>query len=204
MNIVLRAQMRDTNVKPKSLIKDGWVPACLYAHNFESVPIQLPSKKLDESISKNPSKIELHIDGSGRYLAALKEVQRLALEGGIIHISFHALDEGTATTLQVPVRLKKAAKVEGEISQPIHEITLKGRPSEIPDEIVVDTTHIKIGEHIKVADIEKDYAFEFLEEDREKILASCRHAKVQPTEPDTTQSEPAMEEKSKEQAKEQG
>ena len=86
------------------------------------------------------------------------------------------------TTLSVEVAFHGKAKGQfdgGIIKENMHEITVKGYPVDLPDKLMVDVSELEIGDNIHVGDLAKNYKFEFLQEDHDKILVSCGHPRVQ-------------------------
>ena len=177
----MQVQRRNLNIKSSVLIKQDQIPGCIFSKGRETIPISLPYKEFKECLSKNPSRFPIELGEEQKFLVGLREIQRNPINNSFLHISLQALDQHEKATLKIPVDVKtedNGKRKDGEISNPIREIMVKGYLSDIPEKIIVDITHLNVGQHIKVSDIESNYSFNFLEEDRNKIIAGRYHIKT--------------------------
>ena len=75
--------------------------------------------------------------------------------------------------MSVPVRITGRAKgvvAGGVLRQSFRKLTLKAIPANLPDEIVIDVTPLRIGNKLYVGDIKND-AYTFLHPDNAVIAA---------------------------------
>ena len=195
MIVQLEAKKRNGTTTPRETRKDGYVPACLYGKDMDSLNIEIDTKNLRKCLDQHVQKVELVIDGK-KYLAGIEEVQRGHLQNKLVHVSFHALKQNEKATLTVPVELvgKATGQTQGGVlNSPTNEITIKGYPADLPDKVTIEVGELELGGSIKVKDVASRFKFEFLEEDHDKALATCNYPKIQaaPTSTEETAGEEA-------------
>jgi len=181
MDFTLNAKKRDTNFKPKELIKSGWVPGCVYGKGMETINIQINKATLHECLKKHAKKVNLNVENVGNFLVGLEEIQKGSLGDYVNHISFHALNKKEKATLHCEIEITGTAKgmKEGGLMHLVQsELVIKGFPDQLVDKITIDVTEMHLGDFIHVKDIAKKYKFEFKQEDMEKILVRCQHPNV--------------------------
>jgi len=194
MDYVLEAYKRGKGEKASSLRNNGWVPGCVYGKSMEPINLKIKTTDLQKCLRHHAAKFELKVEGEKGFLVGLEEVQRGPLQDKFMHISFHAMKNDEVTTLSVEVVFHGKAKGQfdgGIIKENIHEITVKGYPADLPDKLMIDVSELEIGDNIHIEDIAKNYKFEFLQEDYDKILVSCGHPRVQKIDEPTDVAEPA-------------
>ena len=86
----------------------------------------------------------------------LNDYQSDALKGEIRHADFLAINMTEELEVDVTVQLVGESigeKEGGVVQQPNREVTIKVKPSDIPETFDVDISELQIGETITVADI---------------------------------------------------
>jgi large subunit ribosomal protein L25 len=74
----------------------------------------------------------------------------------VLHIDFLEVDEKKSLTIKIPVRLvgrSKGVANGGALKNPIKMQTVSGLPAAIPEFVELDITELKIGDSIKVSDL---------------------------------------------------
>ncbi len=194
MDLVLKAQERDLSVKGVTLRNQGFVPGCIYGHEFKSTPIQIAYTDLWKAVHSGAIKCEVKY-GNKTQLVAIEEIQKNPKDGKYVHVSFHALKSNEKTWMHIPIHFKGESlgkKAGGIVSQQMNEVYVYGYPKDIPDELVFDISGLELDSSFHVSDMVKGYKFEVAEEDLEKTVVVCHYAKVQSDEPDTTETEPEV------------
>lgn len=116
--------------------------------------------------------VELVIEGQ-TISAVLQDIQFHPITDKILHVDFYRLSADKPVIMEVPVRITGRAKgvvSGGVLRQSFRKLRLKAIPSNLPDEIVVDVTPLKIGSKLYVGDI-KNSAYTFLHPDNAVIVA---------------------------------
>lgn len=181
MDLVIKAEPRDLGTKAVQIRKQGFIPASVYGHDFDSTPIQVPYHVFHKALKHGALKVEIKWS-SHTQLVAIEEIQKNPRDNKVVHISFHALKQNEKTHMHVPLHFEgeaKGKKEGGVVMQQINELNVFGYPKDIPDEIVIDVTELKMDESIHVSDLVGKYKFEFAEEDLEKTVAVCHYPKIQ-------------------------
>ncbi|PIP93986.1 MAG: 50S ribosomal protein L25 [Bdellovibrio sp. CG12_big_fil_rev_8_21_14_0_65_39_13] len=180
MEMTLNAKKRNEGSKARQLIKEGWVPGCVYAKGMNH-SIQIPLKDMKACLKAHAHIINLKIENVGTYMVGLEEIQKDTISHTVNHVSFHALNKNEKTTLDIEIELTGKSKGETSGAMMYHllrSVTVKGYPQDIPDKITVDVASLDVGDVFHVSDIAKGYKFEFLSDDLEKVVAKCSFAKV--------------------------
>lgn len=143
----------------RSLRRNGQVPGVIYGHARQSQPLTLPGRELEKllsQISADNTVIDLAIEGSTSR-ALIREIQRHPFKQFILHVDFQEVVAGEKMTVPVPIRLiGTPAGVRlggGIIDHTLRELSISVDPSNIPNHIDIDITHLELGESIHVSQI---------------------------------------------------
>jgi len=107
---------------------------------------------------------ELEIDGQ-TYRAIMKSIQFHPVSEEILHIDFLRLVEGVPVKVEVPVRFSGVApgvKAGGKLTQKVHRVQIKTLPEHLVDQVTLDIGKLKLGQSVRVRDINVDSAIEIL------------------------------------------
>lgn len=178
------------------LRKEGYVPAVVYGYKTEATPISVKERDLLKTLSVTGRNgvIKLNVDGKDINVV-LSEYQSGALKGEIRHADFLAINMTEELEVEVLVHLvgeSAGLKAGGVLQQPNREITIKVKPSDIPETFDIDITELQIGEAITVADIRATSKFEILnEDDHGLVLISAPRTEAEMEELESEASESA-------------
>ncbi|HZK20967.1 MAG TPA: 50S ribosomal protein L25 [Oscillospiraceae bacterium] len=163
---ILNAQSRDEKLKPKQLRRQGIIPAVLYGKNLEeSLSIQIPQKEVTKFFKTNSEGSTLEISLSGKkHMALLREATYRPATFELEHLSFQALIADEAVESIARIVLVNREKVSGMIQQPQFEVAYKALPAHLIERVELDLEGFKIGDSIRVEDLEiaKDSNFEII------------------------------------------
>lgn len=116
--------------------------------------------------------VSIEVDGQ-TIPAVLQDIQFHPITDKILHADFYQLAEDKPVVMEVPVRITGRAKgvvSGGAMRQTYRKLKLKALPANLPDEIVVDVTPLKIGNKLYVGDI-KTNNFTFMHPDNAVVVA---------------------------------
>jgi large subunit ribosomal protein L25 len=137
------------------LRKEEKVPAVIYGGK-ENVHFTVNEVKFNKIINTPEVYfVDLDVDGA-KFKAIIKDVQFHPVTDRVLHIDFLEVDEKKALTIKIPVNLtgrSKGVANGGTLKNPIKNIRVNGLPSAIPESIEIDTTDLKIGDSIKVGEL---------------------------------------------------
>ena len=200
MEILLKAFRRDKFVKAKRLLKEGFVPGCLYGKGIEVVNLKIPRDKLHRVLQNHAHKIDLNIEGK-TWLVGISEIQRDTVTRKISHISFNNLDKNQESLFEIEVLLKGKPK-DGMLDHLLHTVEIKGRPDQIPDQLEVDVSGLGIGDAVRVEDLQQQYSFEVVSPASD-VVVKCRHLQILEEPEDKIQDKPVTDEKEEGDSKEE-
>jgi len=159
--IVLEVTPRIVNKREaEKLRQKGIVPAVVYHKGEETVAVsvnELALKKLVHSAESHI--IDLQFPDGKIKRSFIKDVQFHPVTDRIIHTDFQLFSADEIIELEVPVAVSgDSIGVEkgGKLQIILHALTIKGKPEDMPDHIVVDVTALEIGHSIHVKEIPMD------------------------------------------------
>ncbi len=149
--------------KVKDLRTKGFIPAVIYAEEKESLPIKVSHKQLLQLIHQHrleSAVINLKIKDDKKQKSRpclIKEIQYDPVKGDVIHVDFNEISLTKIIKVNVPVVAKGepiGVKQEGgSLEHILWEAEVECLPTEIPKEIEVDVSQLKIGDTIHIEDI---------------------------------------------------
>lgn len=178
MAVQLQAERR--NDLKKSATKEarnkGQLPAVLYGKGKETKAISLDSIELVKTIRDEGRNaiISLKIEGESPVDVMLHDYQMDPIKDELLHADFYIVDMSEKMDVEVSLNLEgeaEGARDGGVLQQPLYELQVRAKPREIPDEISVDISELKIGDSITVADLETADNYEILD-DPETTIAT--------------------------------
>ena len=154
LNAVKRAEYGKKAAK--ACRREGMVPCVIYGGG-EEVSFSVSAKDLKPLIySPNSYVVEINIDGKVEK-AVMREVQFHPVREQILHIDFYRIQEGKPVAIAIPVRLTgnaEGVKVGGKLALSARKLVVKALEENLPDELVVDVTPLKVGQTIFVGDLQ--------------------------------------------------
>ena len=87
----------------------------------------------------------------------MRDVQFHPVREEILHIDFYRVQDGKPVAIAVPVRLTgnaEGVKVGGKLALSARKLMVSGLEANLPDELVVDVTPLKVGQTIFVGDLQ--------------------------------------------------
>jgi large subunit ribosomal protein L25 len=148
----------------KALRDADLVPCVLYGQGTQT---HFSARKIDiERLVFTPEVYQVNLDIDGvKSKAIIQDIQQNPINGSVRHIDFFQLDETKPVKVGLPIRLTGASRgvlAGGKLLQVFRRLTVIGLPSALPDAITIDITKLRIGQSIRVSQIE-GYELKFLE-----------------------------------------
>jgi len=129
---------------------------CVMYGGEEQVSFTLPEKKFDKIIfTPEVYLIDLEIGGN-KYVALLQDVQYHPVSDKVLHADFLQVLEKKPITVSMPVILEGVpigVMNGGRLVNKMRKLTLKGLFTDIPENIVLDISSLKIGMGIQVKEV---------------------------------------------------
>ena len=153
----LKAEKRTLDVKAKKLRKEGYVTGNVFGKEMkESIPVKMDAAAVDRLLktSNKGSQIMLDIDGESHNVL-IKEVDYNPLKGRVDEMDFQALVKDEVVHSVAEIVLVNHDKLEsGVLQQQLEEVSYKALPSALVEKVIVDVGDLKVGETIKVKDLD--------------------------------------------------
>jgi len=147
----------------RKLRRAGVIPAVFYGPGRTTVSIAVRAEEFERKLShlEGSHLIRLVNDGGTDAelhdkAVLLREIQRHPVTGDVLHADFFEVDLTERLTVSVPLRFvgKAVGVVEGGVLQPIvREIELECLPTEIPEFIEVDVSHLTIHQAVHLSEL---------------------------------------------------
>lgn len=140
----------------KATRSEGLVPCVIYGGENN---VHFSAKQGDfRSLIYTPDfkKAAIEVDGA-TYECVVKDIQFHPVTDEIQHIDFVQLVSGNMVKLSIPVRFKGTApgvKNGGKLTPKVRKVKVKTTPENIVSELMADISSMKLGDSIRVKDIE--------------------------------------------------
>ncbi len=148
----------------KAVRREGKIPAVMYGGE-EVVHFTTTYKEVKDLIyTADFNLAQLKIDGK-EYRCIVKDVQFHPVREDIVHIDFLQLIDDTPVKVEIPVHFKGVAegvKQGGKLQQNLRRVKVKVMPQHLVGDLWVDVTHLKMGQSVRVRDIEVPEGVEIL------------------------------------------
>ena len=116
--------------------------------------------------------VSIELDGK-TVPAVLQDIQFHPITDKILHVDFYQLSDDKPVIMEVPVRItgrSKGVVAGGVLRQSFRKLKVKAIPANLPDEIVVDVTPLRIGNKLYVGSI-KTEGYSFVHPDNAVVVA---------------------------------
>ena len=114
-------------------------------------------------------------DARPKRLALVQEIQHHPLTGKVLHVDFHEVAENEKVTVLVPVETvgeAEGVKTEGGVLEHVlFKVKVRGLPKDLPEQIMVDVSHLKIGQAIHLGEITAPANCEFVGDKQIPVIA---------------------------------
>ena len=146
----------------KALRRSGQIPAVVYGRKTPPQSLEVNARQLENLIHHSASEnllVDLVVqdDARPKRLALVQEIQHHPLTGKMLHVDFHEVAEDEKVTIQVPVETvgeAEGVKNEGGVLERVlFKIRVRGLPKDLPEQIVVDVSSLKVGQTIHLGKI---------------------------------------------------
>jgi len=159
--------------KSTKALRDAELVPCVVYGGAETLNFSAEERSF-KGLVYTPDAHTVSIEVDGQTIpAVLQDIQFHPITDKILHADFYQLADDKPVVIEVPVRLTGRAKgvvSGGALRQSFRKLKLKALPANLPDEIVVDVTPLKIGNKLYVGDIKTD-GFSFMHPDNAVVVA---------------------------------
>jgi len=183
-NLVLKAEKRESTGthSANKVRRRGRIPAVLYGHKKEAVPITLDAHNLVQGVEHGYRVVELELNND-KETAMFKDLQYDFLGKNIVHVDLIRVDVTERVTVSVPIVIKGTAKgtEEGGVLEEVSDsIEVESRVTDIPDSIVVNVSELEIGDNIYAKDVQLPDNIKMISEP-DHLLITCSYMEEEKT-----------------------
>lgn len=142
----------------KNLRNNKMVPAVAYGPNLKNnIHVSIPELELEKSLSANHKTLIKLQHKEKDYLTLIQSVEYHPVTDRPLHVDLFAMEDKTPVMIEIPIRLTgtpEGVTDGGRLYQPLRRIMVQCLPKDIPAEIVLDVSHLDIGDTLDVDSIE--------------------------------------------------
>jgi large subunit ribosomal protein L25 len=157
----LSAQKRDQAGKGPShrLRAKGLIPAVCYGPYEKPLHVAVEPEAIQKAIAtphKFNTVIKLQVDGGDTRTVLFKDFERDPVDGHMLHADFLEVRMDKDVVVNVPVVLvgkPEGVTAGGILQQVARTLPVQCKPSDIPEKIEVEVSHLKITESLHVKDV---------------------------------------------------
>ncbi|GIW93191.1 MAG: 50S ribosomal protein L25 [Pirellulaceae bacterium] len=139
----------------RRLRRTGEIPAILYGHGQENIPLAVSAKAIDQLVHHGTKLVDLR--GAVHEQALIREVQWNPLGNEILHVDFFRVSAGERVRTTVPIHLRgeaPGARHGGVIEHVLHELELECPVGSLPERLDVNIAALDVGQAIHVRELE--------------------------------------------------
>lgn len=181
MTTQAKLELVTTTRAPKETKKDGCIPAVYYGAHQASTPIFINAidfKRVLASAGESSS-IAL-VTAQGKESAMIQDVQFDPVKGHAIHADFYVLEKGQKVHVKTPIVFigeSAAVKAGGVLVKVLHELSVEGDPSLLPQEFTVDLSALSSSDSvIKIKDLSLPKGITLYHVSEDDVVASIATA----------------------------
>jgi len=157
----------------KKIRKNGEVPCVIYSKKKEPAHISINYNEL-RKVVYNPNVFILSITvGENTFNTIIRDIQFHPISDNILHVDFLELKENELVSLEIPVQLTGnsiGVRNGGQLNLVMRKLLIKSFPKNIPDKIEVDITNMRIGNSIRILDLNNE-DFQFLQPENGVVVS---------------------------------
>ncbi|NET39195.1 MAG: 50S ribosomal protein L25 [Cyanothece sp. SIO1E1] len=139
----------------KAVRKEGRVPCVIYGTQ-DTLHFSIDPKEVKPLVYTPAFKLaEVELDG-GTHKCIVKDIQFHPVSDEIVHIDFLSLTDGHKVKVEVPVGFEGVSpgmKLGGKLQQNLRRVKIKTTPEHLVDQLVLDISHLELGQSVRVRDI---------------------------------------------------
>ncbi len=155
----------------KRMRKEGFIPVEIYGKGVDNIHAWISVKDFLSLPHGETFLIEAEINGDKR-VCILRDIQFGWLGDNPIHVDLYDLANVTEIEVEVPIEFvgtPVGVELGGTFEALMHSLTVKARPVNLPDRIVIDVSKLGLGEVLHVRDIEPPEGCVILDNPEETI-----------------------------------
>lgn len=145
--------------KASRVRRRGCIPGIMYGPEVGNVAVEVEARAFERVVSEAGTLLGVVLEENGgrrEYLGLLKEVQYHPVTGKIIHFDIYQVPPREKIRAEVPlvlVGVAQGTKEGGILEQELEAVEVECLPQDLPEQIEIDISPLKIGDVVTVADL---------------------------------------------------
>ena len=179
-DLVVEVEERTALGKNESrrLRRSGLIPGVLYGSGKRNFPVTVNPRRVDQILNSEAGEntlLDLRLKGQDtQRKAMIREVQIDPVSGQVVHADFIRIEMDQKLQIHVPVRTVGAApgvKEDGGILEVVlRTLEVECLPADIPEQVEIDISTLRIGDQIRVADLDTGDKFQLMQSEDTVVL----------------------------------
>lgn len=167
---------------PKETKKEGFIPAVYYGSHMKSTPIFINAIEFTKVFKQAGESSTLTlVTEHGNENVLVQDVQMHPVKYTHTHVDFYVLEKGQKVHVKTPIVFvgeSLAVKEGGILVKVLHDLSIEGDATLLPQEITVDISSLKTKDDvIKIGDIALPKGVELYHVTADDIIAAISEAK---------------------------
>jgi large subunit ribosomal protein L25 len=173
----------------RRLRRDGYVPGVVYGGEGDCVSFKVGSRDLRAALVSGSAVIDLKVGSAGTRPVIVKDQQNHPVRGEVLHVDLLEVNlrEKIATAVRVDLvgaEDAPGAQEGGIVSQETNELNIEALPTDIPEAITVDVSHLEAAATMHLSELTPPEGVTFLDDPEETIIATVTVPTEEPEEPE--------------------
>jgi large subunit ribosomal protein L25 len=173
----------------RRLRRAGYVPGIVYGGGGDCVPFKVGTRELRAAMVAGSAVIDLKVAGASSRPVIVKDQQLHPVRSEVMHVDLLEVNllEKIHTTVRVELRGAEDAPgvtEGGIISQETNELNIEALPTDIPEVIPVDVSHMESAATMHLSEVSAPDGVTFLDDPDETIIATVTIPAEEPEEPE--------------------
>ncbi len=156
VRVELKERVPGKKSETKRFRREGYIPVEIYGKGVENRHAWMSEKDFLSLPHGETFLVEAQINGEKR-VCILKDIQFGWLGDNPIHIDLYDLANVTEIEVEVPIEFTgtpAGVELGGTFEVLMHSLTVKAKPTNLPDKIVIDVSGLGLGDVLHVRDIQ--------------------------------------------------
>src|SRR3954452_907269 len=173
----------------RRLRRQGYVPGIVYGGGGECQSFKVGTRELRAALVAGGAVIDLKVGGAAARPVIVKDQQNHPVRGESLHLDL--LEVNLRQTIQTSVRVDLTGAEDapgvsegGIISQETNELNIEALPTDIPEAITVDVSHLEAAGTLHLSELTPPQGVTFLDDPEETIIATVTVPTEVPEEPE--------------------
>ena len=161
----------------RRLRREGYVPGIVYGGDGACQSFKVGTRELRAALVAGSAVIDLKVAGGAVRPVIVKDQQTHPVRGEIVHLDLFEVN--LREKIHAPVRVELTGAEDapgvsegGIISQETNELNIEALPTDIPEVITVDVSHLEAAGTLHLSEITPPDGVTFLDDPEETIIAT--------------------------------